>query len=143
MKRVRLLLVAALLLPVAACGDDSGSPDAATAASATADAARLKWARCMREHGVNMPDDPKDLPQGGLEVPDKAQQACAKLQPSGKTIDMNDPETRDQMARFAKCMRANGYDMPDNAPPDIHLKNPPLWEKASKVCAPILRGERR
>ncbi|GAA4232459.1 hypothetical protein GCM10022254_32370 [Actinomadura meridiana] len=89
-----------------------------------------------------MPDDPKDLPPEGMAVSDKADKACAALQPPGKTIDMNDPETRDRMARFAKCMRANGYDMPDNAPPNIQQKNPPLWEKASKVCAPILDGKR-
>ncbi|RFS83478.1 hypothetical protein D0T12_20760 [Actinomadura spongiicola] len=130
-----------LLLSVAACG--GGSDPSGAGPSADADAERLRWARCMREHGVNMPDDPKDLPPGGLAIPDRAERACAELRPSGRTIDMNDPETRDRFAAFARCMRANGYDMPDNAPPDVHLKNPPLWDKASKSCAHILREERR
>jgi hypothetical protein len=141
-KSLSLLLAASLMLPLAACGGGSekDAPGAA-ASSADQDAAQLRYARCMREQGVNMPDDPKDLPKGGLEIPDRAVRACERHQPPGKTIDFRDPEVRDRFARFAKCMREHGFDMPDNAPPDIHQKDPQKWERASKSCNHILREQ--
>jgi hypothetical protein len=56
---------------------------------------------------------------------------------------MKDPAVRERFARFSKCMRANGFDMPDDAPPNIHLKDPEKWEKASKVCGHILQEGRK
>ena len=159
MKSIRisgLVAVPVLLLSLAACGGSSGdegiasasgagsgAPKASASPSVDPETAGLRWARCMREQGVDMPDDPKDLPKGGLEIPDKANQACERHRPPGKAIDMNDPEVRDRFARFAKCMREHGVDMPDNAPPDIHMKDPQKWETASKSCNHILREQGR
>ncbi|RAY15891.1 hypothetical protein DPM19_09040 [Actinomadura craniellae] len=147
MKRMIVLLA---LAPLAACGggpagDGIAGATGETAASARPsggpDAARIRWARCLRENGVDMPDDPKDLPPGGLRLPDRALQACEKHRDGmgGQLIDKNDPEVRDRFARFSRCMRQHGYDMPDDAPPDIHLKDPALWEKASRSCSHLLR----
>jgi hypothetical protein len=155
MKSMRIsVLLAVPLLSLAACGgpseeegiasaggSGSSAPKASASQSVAPDTARLRWARCLREQGVNMPDDPKDMPKGGLAIPDKAAQACERHQAPGKTIDMNDPEVRDRFARFAKCMREHGYDMPDNAPPDVHLKDPRKWETASKSCNHLLREQ--
>ncbi|MFI0354513.1 hypothetical protein [Actinomadura sp. 9N407] len=140
MKRLSMLLVVPLLALVA-CGGGSSGDGAASAAPS--DAANLKYNKCLRENGANMPDDPKDIPQGGVEIPDKAVNACKGLVPPGQTIDMKDPAVRERFARFGKCMRENGFDMPDDAPPDIHLKDPAKWEKASKVCSPILQEGRK
>jgi hypothetical protein len=96
----------ALTLAVAACGGGGKSngvaslsgankPTATTSASGSSDPrqAMLNFARCMRQHGINMPD-PK--PGGGIEIkggpggvnPDSptfkaAQQACQQYEPKG------------------------------------------------------------
>ncbi|MGK5551391.1 hypothetical protein ACSNOI_07225 [Actinomadura kijaniata] len=138
MRRLSFLL-AVPLVAAAACGGGSGP---AAEPSTPPDAAQLKYARCLREHGVNMPDDPKRIPAGGMTIPERARKACAGVAPQGQTIDMNDPATKDRFARFARCMRSHGYDMPDNAPPDIHLRDPAKWERASAGCEHILREGR-
>ncbi|MFI6521769.1 hypothetical protein ACIBF1_39885 [Spirillospora sp. NPDC050679] len=137
MKRLPAMLMT-LTLALSACGEG----EKAAPSPAPSDAAALKYARCLRDQGVDMPDDPKKIPQGGVEIPDRAMAACKGVAPSGKTIDMRDPAVKARFARFAKCMRGNGYDMPDDAPPDVHLKNPAKWEKASKACDHILREQR-
>ncbi|GAA1537807.1 hypothetical protein GCM10009678_20230 [Actinomadura kijaniata] len=138
MRRLSFLLAVPLL--AAACG---GGSEPAAAPPTPSDAAQLKYSRCLREHGVDMPDDPKKIPAGGMTIPERARKACAGVEPQGKTIDMNDPATKDRFARFAKCMRANGYDMPDNAPPDVHLRNPRKWEQSYAKCDHILREGRK
>jgi hypothetical protein len=120
-----LLVVPALALT--ACGGtsaDSGVASAGGRASAGATAtvstdpqqARVRYARCLRAHGVDMPDDPKDLPAGGLTISDQAEAACGQFQPPGKPLDANDPATRDRFVRLARCMRGHGFDWPDPAP---------------------------
>lgn len=155
-KHVSKLLAVPLLLPMVACGTPPGdqgiagaggakstAPSASASPSVDPGTARLRWARCLREQGVGMPDDPKDLPEGGLAIPEKAEQACRRHRPQGRTIDMDDPEVRDRFARFAACMRKHGFDMPDNAPPNIHEKDPRKWASASKYCDHILREQSR
>jgi hypothetical protein len=88
-----------------------------------------------------MPDDPKDL-KGGLEIPEKAEQACKQHWPRGKVIDnMNDPVVRDQLARFAKCMREHGFEMTENSPPDIRDENPRKFDTAAKTCNHVLQEQ--
>ncbi|GAA2088121.1 hypothetical protein [Actinomadura alba] len=161
MNRVSTLLLAVPLLALAACGGGSsddgiasaGGAKAGTSASASAgpsadsDQARLRYARCLRENGVPMPDDPKDLPKGGLAIPDKAMKACEQQQKAmgGKRIDMNDPATRDRFTKLARCMREHDFDFPDppNMPaPDFDGGNRPRFEKALKECNHHLQGDR-
>jgi hypothetical protein len=152
MKRVSTLLIVPVLA-LAACGGTSsgdgiasaGGAKGSTSASASApslspDDARLKYAKCLREHGVNMPDDPKQIPKSGIEIPDSAMKACEKWQRAmgGRRIDMNDPATRDRFTSFARCMRQNGIDFPDPPnmpPPDFDGGNRPKFEKAMKACS--------
>jgi hypothetical protein len=126
-----------LLGMTAACGngsgdDDSALPDAAGASSASPasddeedldrDDAMLKFAQCMREQGVDMPDP---TPGGGIRVNgeglseeqmEAAQSACQKW------MDMAEPEdggrelTEEEKQMFldmASCMRERGYNFPD------------------------------
>jgi hypothetical protein len=136
------LAVLGLGLALAACG---GSPDGDRVASLSGDGATgttngaakdadkdpqqaaLDFARCMREHGVNMPDPEVDDQGrirvrigagGGGERPDPkkleaAQQACGSLMGGGDGDRQLDPAERDAMVAFARCMREHGIDMPD------------------------------
>jgi hypothetical protein len=131
-----------LALALAACG---GSPDGDRVASlsgggatgttnGTAKTAKdpqqaaLDFAKCMREHGIDMPDPQVDEqgrvrvrvggPGGGARPDpkklDEAQKACGGLMGGGGDgPGQIDPEERDAMVAFARCMREHGIDMPD------------------------------
>ncbi|HZE30356.1 MAG TPA: hypothetical protein VE198_02830 [Actinoallomurus sp.] len=148
MKRASILLIAPLLA-LTACG---GSPenDGGAAArpssgrSLAPDQARLRYARCLRENGVpGYPDDPKQIPNG-LTIPERAINACEQWAQAGgaKTLDPNDPQTRDRFLKLARCMRAHGVDWPDprpgslgGPPPDLAgVKNKAKVQAALKTC---------
>jgi hypothetical protein len=129
----------ALALGVAACGGGGKASgvaslkggDKATAttrAGAGSDRqAALAYARCMRQHGINMPDPKFDaqghssqqLP-GGVGPDDPkfkaADQACNKYLPNGGEPPKPNPQEQQQMLAFARCMRQHGIDMPDPKP---------------------------
>jgi hypothetical protein len=136
------LLGLGLLLVLAACGGSPGGDGVATLSGAgattttsgTAKArskdpqqAALDFAKCMRGHGVDMPDPEVD-DRGGIKVrigaggagkrPDPkkleaAQKACGSLIGGGDGDRQIDPAERDAMVDFARCMREHGIDMPD------------------------------
>jgi hypothetical protein len=146
-RRPRLGLVVVglgLALALAACGGSSDGDgvaslggDGAAADNNGADSAKaakdpqqqaLDFAKCMREHGIDMPDPEVD-DQGRIKVrvgaggagkrpdPQKleaAQKACGSLMGGGGDGPAQlDPEDRDAMVAFARCMREHGIDMPD------------------------------
>jgi hypothetical protein len=114
---------------VATLGGD-GAGDRQTGGSGTArkdpQEAALEFAKCMREHGVDMPDPEVDS-QGRIRVTvragrgqadpkklNEAQQACGHLMGGGGDGPGRlDPKAQDAMLAFAKCMREHGIDMPD------------------------------
>ena len=119
------LSACAAALTLAACGG-SNSPSSADA-QAKREQAQLNFARCMRSHGVNMPD-PKPGPGGGPglmrvggkdgispQVFERANAACRKYIQAAmpKLSPAQQAELRDQALKFAKCMRQHGVDMPD------------------------------
>ena len=131
-------LTLVLGLSAAACGDDSSKdgdsalPDAAGASSeAPADDdepdldpedAMLKFAQCMREHGVDMPDPSAD---GGIRVNgegmsedqmEAAQAACQKWMDMAEPEDGGPEMSEEEKQSFldmAACMRERGYNFPD------------------------------
>jgi hypothetical protein len=160
-KRLSVLFVTPLtaLLALTACGgtaSDNGvasvggakgsaTPSAAGRASMNPQDAKLRYARCLRAHGVNMPDDDKDLPKAGVSIPEAAEKACREwLQGVTVPIDANDPETRDRFLKVARCMRAHGFDWPDprpgtlgGPPPDYDGGNDkPRFKKTLTGCWP-------
>ncbi|GGO10919.1 hypothetical protein GCM10010116_21950 [Microbispora rosea subsp. aerata] len=158
-----------LALALAACGpapaDDgiASAGGAATGAAATPSAsvtvdrqeAQLKFAQCMREHGVDMPDPGPDgririmSKKGEQAVTEKAMQACRHLMKGavGDKAAADDPQMRDRMVKFAQCMREHGIDMPDPAPGQgIQIKIKPGREKAleeaHKACEEFAPGRK-
>jgi hypothetical protein len=118
----------AFALVVSACGGTgnaaSGSGSAA-ASDASRNDAQLKFARCMRDHGVEI-EDPKPGSGGGFRLAirgnrgdekklEKAQKECQKLAPGGfrEPTPEEQEKFRDAALAFARCMRAHGVDMPD------------------------------
>jgi hypothetical protein len=98
--------------------------------------AMLDYARCMRDHGIDMPDPTFDNSTGGFAVvggpgggdgktPDPnsqqfkdAEAACKPIldraqQYAPKPTPEEQAKMRDQALAFAKCMRDKGFDVPD------------------------------
>ena len=82
---------------------------------------QVKFAECMREHGIDMPDPEPDsdgggglsvaIPQGtSKEEADAAIEACKEFMPGGGEPVKASPEQLAAMREFAKCMRENGIE---------------------------------
>jgi hypothetical protein len=107
----------------------SGGSTATTVARKDRQQSALEFARCMREHGVDMPDP--QVGEGGLikvgpaegatpgqamEIDEEADKACRHLLGQGLQDGADvqvDPEQQERALQFARCMREHGVDMPD------------------------------
>lgn len=132
-RRRRWLAAAAatgLLTLTAACGDD-GDSDSDTASSeneaATYEEYQLEFAECMRDQGINFPDPESDKGKMSQTIEIEDQQAFEKAsttceddlgpRPANPDApDMDSEEMKEFQARFQKCLRDNGVDIP-KAPP--------------------------
>jgi hypothetical protein len=165
-----------IVLALAACGGggdsggvasldgSSGSDAGATTTTSSEDPqdAALAFVKCMREHGVDMPDPTAD---GGIELRatpgnsakiEKAQKACQPLleKAAPKLSEEQQTAMQDAALAFAKCMRAHGVDMPDPTfgKGGIVMQkksragfNPddPQFKAAQKACQPIVENAAR
>jgi hypothetical protein len=137
---VAAIAIAFLLALTAGCGDDpkgtddGGLPVAADAgSSAPSDDgsdepdrdpqdAMLKFAQCMRDHGIDMPDPE---PGGGISINGEghseeemqaAQDACQKWMDMAEPDDGGHELSEEEKQAFldqAQCMRDRGYNFPD------------------------------
>lgn len=131
-------ILAFLLALATACGGESDSgadlPSAGGATTAAADPdepndpesihpedAMLKYAQCMREHGVDMADPGPDgritIQGDDPAVMEAAEEACEELRKAAIPEDGEGPEISEEdkqaMLDMAQCMRDKGYDFPD------------------------------
>jgi hypothetical protein len=164
-RTVALIAVIPAVFGLAACGADGGDDGVASAAGGggTASAspsqsldpeeARLKFAQCMRQHGIDMPD-----PDGSGKVTIKgrpgdegkmqaAMKACQHFQQQagGRLGNPNDPKVRDQMLKFAQCMRQHGINVPDPQPGQglqfrVNKGSEAKMEAAQKACQQYAPG---
>jgi hypothetical protein len=167
MTRIRTgLLLGLLLVPalaVAACGggdkrggvaslgDDKPTTTSPGSGGGDSTQADLAYARCMRQHGINLPDPKVDAggrtDWGELPIdPDDpkfqaARQACRQYRENGGQAQRPSPQQQQEMLAFARCMRQHGINMPDPQP-DGSLPNrgsgvnpdDPKFKAAERAC---------
>jgi hypothetical protein len=143
--RVIVLALSCCALAIAACGSSSKST---TTARSGPPAAALKFAACMRSHGVsNFPDPTPNAQGAGPTVHvDKhspsfqtAQRACAS--PLAAIAEAKPRPTRARQLRQAACIRAHGVpNYPDplpgggfNLPSTINPQSP-AFQRAQNAC---------
>jgi hypothetical protein len=134
MTRYPLILAAiAGALTLGACGANNGNNGAPSASDEDkAFEGAVKFSRCMRQHGVDMPD-PQRVGDGGIRVGGPsarrlkmgqldpklktAEKACSKYMELGGGGPAMDPaqqaRLQDAFFAYARCMRSKGVDMPD------------------------------
>ena len=172
-----IALVGALALGVSACGSSSSTTTNSSAAgsgssaasSGTTYQARLNLAKCLRSHGLNVPDP---SPNGGVagggggifrairSQPNfqSALQACSQYTRQAFPRLNLSPAQRAQfqqdIVKFAECMRAHNINVPDPStqgaggfgiffqiPPSE--RNSPAFQSALQTCRsnlPFRRG---
>lgn len=110
------------LLAVVAAGCGASSKAASSTTTATHSLAAIKYARCMRSHGVNVLDPDQNgniqiaAPDTPKAVVNRAQQACQKLRTAALGVGLNAKQHARALAQFTKfthCMRAHQIPMAD------------------------------
>jgi hypothetical protein len=168
--RHRLAPYALLLLLAAAagCSARTNEPGVATAATAAASARpsptpslsdqerQIRFAECMRDHGVNVPDPGSNGGRVQIQANDKgkaqaALQACQQYLPGGTLPGPPSAAQLNQMREFAKCMRDHGVNVPDPDPnsggirigggPGQPGKDDPKLQQAMQACQDKLPGQ--
>lgn len=178
--RRHFMLLSALVVLATACSGSEPNPGVASLSAPSTDRggtaipmdpvdgeqARLDFAACMRDQGLDFPDPTVDSagnisferPRG--DGPPDAEERAARREAfsacgdllAGTTLgfrgsDRTDLE--DRLVEFAACVRDNGYDMPD---PDFSNSGPgarplgevdrtdPDFRKAQEACRDVLAG---
>jgi hypothetical protein len=128
-----LAVVATAALALGACGsgNDDNSPSSRAKADDKAFEGALKFAKCMREHGQDVPDPTRGAGGGVLQkmgkgsgpqkidqaAMQKAQKACEHFMSIGGGGPAPSPaeqaKRQDAFIAYAQCMREHGVDMPD------------------------------
>jgi hypothetical protein len=159
-RRPRPLAALALISLISAgCGSNAPSETGTASSTATASVASsgrskkltardkaVKFAECIRAHGVSdFPDpDAKNQFQYGVSVSPavwtKAVDACKDLQPPGTLSGKRSPRQQSTALKFAQCMRDNGVkDFPDpaNGDPLIDTTKVPSLGNRSPRTDPV------
>jgi hypothetical protein len=139
-------LLMLVVLVAAGCGGSSNASSAPTNTTSQ-DAARIKYTQCLRDNGIDVPDNPTpggrrfgNVDQAKLR---KAQTACRKYQQAvvGNITPAQRQAFQDAFAKFASCMRQHGVDLPPRTPgqgppaggAQIN-RNDPKVQAAQKAC---------
>jgi uncharacterized protein YceK len=159
-----IALVALIGLISAGCGSNASSETGTASKSGTGGTEKLtardkavKFAECIRAHGVSdFPDpDEKNQFQYGVSVSPavwkQATTACKDLQPPGTLSGKRTPKQQSASLRFAQCVRDHGVkDFPDpvNGEPLIDTTKIPssnqpggmtILNAATHACGSILK----
>jgi hypothetical protein len=163
-----LVAAAAAALALGACGGSGGGSGSANSQEDKAFEGALKFAKCMREHGIDMPDPKKDA-NGGIKqtvngrpgsraAMQAAQKACQKYMKAGggrAPSAAEQAKIKTAMLAYAKCMRDHGIDVPDpkfsgggiqfelgsrNGDSGGPNPNSPAFKAADKLCHSTLSG---
>ena len=142
---------------VASANNGTASGAASASPSLSPHERGLRFAKCMREHGIPV-EDPQEgeairveLKRGQEETMRKAQEACRQYAP-GANGGRPNPQMLEKARQYAKCMRDNGVeDFPDPDPnePGIRINSkqgddpdfPRAQEKCQGILGDLLRGK--
>jgi hypothetical protein len=147
-----------------------GGPPASASPSLSPQDSLLAYARCMREHGIDMPDPEYETDEDGRTMigitggapgtldKDKfadADEACksflSAVMEGGGPVQMS-PEDEEKLLQFARCMREQGIDFPDpgaggmvfeigpSGPKGGIDPSDPDFQAAQEVCGDLLPG---
>lgn len=147
--------VIACALVLAGCGGQAHDNHVASLQSASSSAGstpspssdedkQVAFARCMRQHGVNVPD-PGSANGGKVHISGsdgstkRALDACRHLLPSGSKLNPTSPQQMDIMVQLARCLRRHGINVPDPtvANPDFQIS---AEQKTSRAFAAALQA---
>ena len=113
-------MAALICVITAGCGSNAPSETGTAGKTLTARDKAVRFAECIRAHGVSdFPDpDAKNDFQYGVSVSPtvwkRATTACKDLQPPGTLSSKRTPKQQSASLRFAQCIRDNGVkDFPD------------------------------
>ena len=154
-RRAGPLAAAALALGlIAGCGGGYSSTTAQHGTASSQAGQGVRFAQCMRAHGVtNFPDPTSSgaitFSKTAAESPQfqTAQQACRSLAPVGSQSGGSvSPQAQAQALRFAHCVRSHGVpDFPDPSFTSGHvgiavppsLSNSPALSAARQACSSL------
>jgi hypothetical protein len=153
-KLVSLAVSCGLAVALVACGGSGSKVNA----SATQEGEQqiVNFARCMREHGVNI--STPNGPGGGQikvtgtnpQVMEAAQKACERYRPQGGKEKLSPAERaarEDALLKFARCMRSHGIEVQTQTSNGggaigMHLNgvkpDSPTFQAAQKACEGLL-----
>jgi hypothetical protein len=159
--RRRLLTATAIAFSALAFGACGGTDDDTTGTASSGgstesssndrDSARVRLIQCLREQGLDIPDD---IGESGAPPPNVDADAleaalagpCAKYRGDafGDVADPGVADAQEKMDKYAQCMRDAGFDFPDvelgNGPPTaLHEldQSDPDFQAADKECADL------
>jgi hypothetical protein len=142
---VVLLAALALAVPAVGCG---GSDDADPAASQSQednaqDTARAKLEQCLRDQGVERPEQPGQLSEAQAdEFREAIEGPCREYREDaiGDLSPEEQQEFQDALVKWQACMRDQGIDIPDGAPGQTSQFDPedPDFQAAAEQCEGIL-----
>ena len=165
--RALVLLGVTLLLAAGCSVANPFSPSSVAAKQRSQDMA-LKWAQCMRQHGVNMPDPVNGViraqaspgPNGEATTLDPnsqqfqdAQNACKQYSPNGGQAGGAPSQAMiDAATKYAQCMRSHGVPIQDpntsgggiaiEASPGAFDPNSDQFKQAQSACQHYLNAVR-
>jgi hypothetical protein len=139
-------------------GGDSGDSGSAEKDKDPKQAA-IDYAKCMREHGVEMPDPSSNgelrlrVRPGNEQKVEAAQKACQHIIENAgpRLTEEQQSVMKEALLAFAKCMREHGIDMPDPQFGEGGLvtqkgmrgsevdPDDPKFREAQKACEPIMK----
>jgi hypothetical protein len=161
-------LLAAAALGVDACGGEEETPTSAASNASEDDKrreAQVKFAQCMREQGIDMPDPepgggPQKLKVGGDSGIDpqefeKAAKACEKYRDDirPQLSEEEQQEFKEKALEWARCMRDHGIDVPDpqvsgdggvriTGGPGRMDPEDPEFQAAEKACGSLIERQK-
>ncbi|MFD5099368.1 hypothetical protein [Streptomyces albidochromogenes] len=130
--------------PSASTGGDDGAPQDTSTSDQQADDG-VKYAACMRKNGIDVadpaPGENPQLPEGVAQsLLKKAEKECgepAGSQQAGSGGLAGDPKLEELALADQKCLRENGYEMPEKKEGEVTPALPgenPVFDRAKAAC---------